>query len=163
MEHTPTRILSLDPTNKGFGYAVLELPVRLVEWGITRVAGEKHAGALLKFEKLLSRFRPDAVVLEDAEAPGSRRQPRVRLLIEALMRITRERGIAIYTVARTAVLTCFSATEGRATKYSIATHLSRMFPELAGQVPPPRKPWQTEYERMSVFDALALAVTHATA
>jgi hypothetical protein len=163
MDNIPTRIFALDPTTKGFGYAVFELPFRLVEWGLTRVAGEKHAGAILRFEKLLARFRPDAVVLEDAEAPGSRRQPRVRQLIKALTKIARDRGIAVYTLARSAVLKCFSSDENVATKHSIARHLAERFPELAGQLPPPRKPWQTEHERMSVFDALALAVTHATA
>lgn len=163
MENTPTRIFAIDPTTKGFGYAVFELPFRLVEWGLARIAGEKHAGAVLRFEQLLARFRPDAVVLEDAEAPGSRRQPRVRRLIEALTKLARERGIAVYTLARSAVLKCFSSPEGVATKQSIAKHLAESFPELAGQLPPPRKLWQTEHERMSIFDALSLAVTHATA
>ena len=163
MDHIPTRIFSLDPTTKGFGYAVFELPFRLVEWGLTRVAGDKYAGALFRFEKLLARFRPDAVVFEDAEAPGSRKQPRVRQLIEGLTKLARERGIAVYTIARSKVLACFSSPENAATKYSIAKNLAERFPELAEQLPPPRKPWQTEDERLSIFDALALAVTHATA
>jgi Holliday junction resolvasome RuvABC endonuclease subunit len=161
MENTPTRIFAIDPTTKGFGYAVFELPFRLVEWGLARVTGEKHAGAVLRFEQLLARFRPDAVVLEDAEAPGSRRQLRVRRLIEALTKLARERGIAVYTIARSAVLKCFSSADNVATKQSIARNLAGRFPELAEQLPPPRKLWQTEHERMSVFDALALAVTHA--
>lgn len=160
---TPTRIFSVDPMTKGFGYAVLELPFRLVEWGITYITGDKHAAAVLHFEKLLTRFRPDAVVLEDASAPGSRRHYRVRELIAALVKLARERGIAVYTVARTAVLTCFAPVEGRATKHSIAKLLTAAFPELAAQLPPPRKPWESEHERMSVFNALALAMTHATA
>jgi len=160
---TPTRIFSLDPKTKGFGYAVLELPFRLVEWGFARVAGDKHTDSILAFEKLLTRFRPDAVVLEDAEAPGSRRQPRVRQLIEALVSLARERGIAVYTVARTAVLTCFKSLEGRATKYSVAKSLTQAFPELSDQLPAPRKLWQAEHERMSVFNALSFAMTHATA
>jgi Holliday junction resolvasome RuvABC endonuclease subunit len=163
MAHTPTRIFALDPTHKGFGYAVFELPFRLVEWGLARVAGDKHAGAIARFEKLLSRFRPDAVVLEDAEAPGSRRHYRVRRLIEALLKLARERGIAVNTVARSAVLACFSSADEPATKYSIARRLAEHFPELAPELPPPRKLWQSEDERMSVFDALALAVTHASA
>ena len=159
MSHTPTRIFALDPTTKGFGYAVLELPFRLVEWGLAHIAGDKHVGALLRFEQLLSRFRPDAVVFEDTTAPGSRRRPRVRELIEALVRIARERGVAVYTVARTAVLKCFSSEDEPATKYSIATRLAAHFPEIRAKLPQRRKSWQSEDERMSAFDALALAVT----
>jgi hypothetical protein len=163
MEQTPTRLFAVDPTTKGFGYAVFELPFRLVEWGLAHVSGEKHSGAIVRFEKLLARFRPDALVLEDTEAPGSRRHPRVRRLIDALVKIARERGMAVHTIARSAVLTCFSAEEGPATKYSVARRLVKHFPELAGQLPPPRKLWQSEDERMSIFDALALVVTYAMA
>jgi Holliday junction resolvasome RuvABC endonuclease subunit len=163
MAHTETRIFAIDPTHKGFGYAVFELPFRLVDWGLARITGDKHAGAITQFEKLIDRFRPDALVLEDAEAPGSRRHPRVRRLIDALVKLARERGIAVYTVARSAVLKCFSTADEPATKYSIAERLAEHFPDLQSKLPPPRKLWQSEDERMSIFDALALAVTHATA
>ncbi len=163
MDNTPTRIFALDPTNKGFGYAVIELPLRLVEWGLTRIKGDKHTDAILGFEKLLDRFRPDAVILEDVDAPGSRRQPRVRRLIEALLKLARERGIAVYAVARTAVLKCFPPSEGVATKHSVAKQLSFQFPELKDNLPAPRKPWQSAREGMSFFNALALAMTYAKA
>ncbi len=162
MAHPPTRIFALNPNHKGFGYAVFELPFRLVDWGLSRVTGDKHAGAIAQFEKLLIRFRPDAVVLEDAAASGSRRQPRVRRLIEALANLAHERGIAVYTVARTAVLKCFSLDDGPATKQSIAKRLAKMFPELSKKLPPLRKAWMSQDERMAIFDALALAVTHAS-
>jgi hypothetical protein len=148
--------------HKGFGYAVLELPLRLVDWGIARVKVEKHAGAVTAFGKLLDRFRPDALVLEDTGAPGSRRHPRVRRLIDALVQLARERGITVFTVARTAVLKWFSTPEERATKLSVAKRLTERFPELLSKLPPARKLWESEHERMSIFDALALAVTHAT-
>ncbi|HEX4961374.1 MAG TPA: hypothetical protein VF173_11085 [Thermoanaerobaculia bacterium] len=163
MDHTPTRIFALNPNHKGFGYAVFELPFRLVDWGLTRITGDKHTGAIAKFEKLLIRFRPDAVVLEDAAAPGSRRHPRVRELIKALVNLARERGIAVYTVARTAVLKCFSSPDEPATKESIAKRLAEEFPELSMKLPPHRKAYMSQDERMAIFDALAFAVTHASA
>jgi hypothetical protein len=161
MSHTQTRVFALDPTTKGFGYAVFELPFRLVDWGLARIAGDKHTSAIAWFEKLLNRFRPDVVVLEDAEAPGSRRRPRVRKLIEALVKFAKEHGIAVETVARTAVLTCFSSGDEPATKQIIARRLTEQFPELQPKLPAPRKTWESEDERMSIFDALALAVTYA--
>jgi hypothetical protein len=162
MPNTPTRILALDPTTKGFGYVIFELPFRLVAWGLANVSGDKYAGAIARFRKLLDHSQPHAVVLEDAEAPGSRRRHRVRRLIESLIALTRERGIAVYTVARSTVLDHFSKEGERATKYSIALILSRHFPELVAQLPPRRKAWMTQDERMAIFDALALAVTHAS-
>lgn len=161
-ERKATRLLAVDPTTKGFGFVIFELPFRLVKWGLAHVAGEKYAGAIARFEELLKDFRPERVVLEDADAPGSRRQPRVRRLIEALGRIAHERGIAVTALARTAVLKCF-AEDGRATKQQIAERLARDFPALRQYLPRPRKPWESQNETMSVFDALALAVAAATA
>jgi RNase H-fold protein (predicted Holliday junction resolvase) len=157
----PTRIFAVDPTTKGFGYAVLESPFRLVDWGLAHVSGEKESGAVARFEELLDQFRPDVVVLEDSSAPGSRRRPRVQKLLRKLQETARDRGIAVHAIPRLAVIECFSSPDERATKYSITQRLAETFPELAVKVPRRRKPWQSEDERMATFDALALAVTYA--
>jgi hypothetical protein len=162
MQQTSTRIIAIDPITKGFGFAVFEQPFHLVAWGVARVEGEKRTGAIAQFEKLLADFRPDGVVLEDAAAPGSRRRHRVRRLIDDLLALARERDIAVHTFARSAVIERFSSPDEPATKYSIAKRLTKDFPELQTKLPPPRKPWQSEDERMSIFDALALAVTYVT-
>src|SRR5215208_60683 len=127
----PTRIFALDPTTKGFGYAVLETPFRLVDWGLAHVSGEKESGAVSRFEALLDQYRPDVVVLEDSAAPGSRRRPRVQKLLAKLQETARERGIAVHAVSRLAVIECFSSPDKRATKFSITEHLAETFPELA--------------------------------
>jgi hypothetical protein len=157
----PTRILAIDPTTKGFGYAILDLPLRLVAWGMAHIDGEKRSGAIARFVSLLDQFRPDAVVLEDTTAQGSRRYPRVRDLLETLGKIAREHGLEVQTVSRLAVIGYFSSKEEQATKHTIATTLAGAFPELAEKVPKKRKIWQSEDERIAVFDALSLAVTFA--
>jgi hypothetical protein len=157
----PTRIFALDPTTKGFGYALLETPYRLVDWDMAHIEGEKNSGAALRFEELLDQYRPDVVVLEDPAAPGSRRRPRVQKLLGQLRDIARERGIAIHMLPRLAVIECFSSPEKRATKYSITQNLAETFPELAEKMPKRRKIYQSEDERIAIFDALALAVTYA--
>lgn len=162
MTHTPSRIFSVSPSSKGLGYAIIELPLRLIEWGVAWVTGDKEKGAIARFEALLDRFRPDALVCEDTKAPGARRRPRVRRLLEALIAVARSRGIAVCTVARTAVLKCFSPL-GLTTKHEIATHLAAQFPELQAKLPEKRKIYESEGERMPIFNALAFGVTHITA
>ena len=138
-QNDPTRIFAVDPTTKGFGYAVLETPFRLVDWGLAHVVGEKESGALARFEELLDQFRPDVVVLEDSSAPGSRRRPRVQKLLGKLQETARERGVAVHAIPRLAVIECFSSLDKRATKYSITEHLAETFPELAEKMPKRRK------------------------
>lgn len=162
MQETQNRILAIDPIHKGLGYAVFEPPRHLVACGISRVKGDKQTGAVAKFEKLLTDFRPDTVVLEDTKAPGSRRRHRVRELIKKLATCASDRGVTVGSVSRSAVIECFSSPDERATKYSIAKWLVETFPELCLKLPKPRRAWDSEDERMSVFDALALAVTYAS-
>lgn len=162
MSQHPTRILALDPMTRGFGYVVFEEPFYLAEFGFARIEGDKHMATMAHFEKLLGDFTLETVVLEDAKAPGSRRHQRVRELIEALTALARERGVAVSLIARTAIVARFSSGEARATKQMIAQVLVRHFPELRLKLPKPRKPWESEHEHMSIFDALALAVTHVT-
>lgn len=161
MSH-PYRILAVDPMTRGFGYAIFEEPFYLAEFGFARITEDKKLGAMAHFEKLLTDFTPEAVVLEDTKARGSRRHHRVRELIEALTALARERGVAVSLIARTAVVARFSSGEARATKQMIAETLVRHFPELRLKLPKPRKMWESEHEHMSIFDALALAVTHVT-
>jgi hypothetical protein len=157
----PTRIFALDPTTKGFGYAVFETPFHLVDWGLAHVSGEKESGAIARFEELLDQYRPDIVILEDSTAPGSRRRPRVQKLLERLRDSARGRGVAVHLIPRLAVIECFSSPDKRATKFSVTQNLAETFPELAPKMPARRKIWQSEDERIATFDALALAVTYA--
>jgi Holliday junction resolvasome RuvABC endonuclease subunit len=147
---------------RGFGYVIFEEPFYLAEFGFARIKEDKKLGALAYFEKLLMDFTPEAVVLEDTKAPGSRRHHRVCELIEALTALGRARGVQASLIPRTAVVARFSSGEARATKQMIAETLVRHFPELRLKLPKPRKMWESEHEHMSIFDALALAVTHVT-
>lgn len=159
MPDYPTRLFAVDPFSKGIGYAVLDLPSTLAEFGLARVKGDKNSASLAQFEKLIARYHPDAVALEDAEAPGSRRCFRVRKLIGNLVSHARERGLVVHTVPRTTVRECLTTPDGPATKYAIAQWLANCFPELRATLPPRRKLWQAEDERSAIFDALAFAVT----
>lgn len=162
MEQSPNRILAIDPFHKGFGYAVFEPPLHLVASGVARVEDEKHPSAVARFEELLTDFLPSTVVLEDANAPGARRRHKAQGLIEAVSKLARGRGVTVATVSRTAVIECFALPGERTTKYKIAKWLAEAFPVLAPKLPLPRKLWQSEDERMSIFDALALAVTYTS-
>jgi len=148
---------------QGFGYAVFELPFHLVHFGIAFIEGDKRTGAIARLAKLIERTRPNALVLEDGDAPGSRRRPRVRALLRDFARLARERGLVVHHVARSAVLARFAPEGERISKEAIGAELVRFFPELATRLPPHRKIWQSEDHRTAIIDALALAVTYATA
>jgi hypothetical protein len=50
------------------------------------------------------------------------------------------------------------AERGAKNKDEIARMIAKRFPELRSSLPPRRKPWMPEDERMATFDAAALAL-----
>jgi len=151
------RVLAIDPNYCGFGYVLFEGPERLIDWGVTHVQGVKNRASVAAAGHLISRYRPQLMVLEDVEARRCLRRPRVRELVQALERYGRERGLTVRKLAQTTVKKTFSPL-GIRNKNQMARSIAARVPELARQVPPERKPWMSEDARMALFDAAALAL-----
>lgn len=151
------RIFSIAPSTNGFGFAVMENG-RLIDWGNRQAKKDKNKESLIKLDKLLSRYSPDVVVLQDVEAKDSRRRNRIRLLIQRIQSLAKNLKINVELVSRKKVMQIFFV-NGKGTKYELAQLLAERFPhELAGQLPPPRKPWKSEDKRMNIFDAVAFGL-----
>ena len=152
------RILAIDPTSKGFGFAVLEGPTGLIDWGVRHASEDKNRRSLEKVSELIARYQPDVLVVERTTAKGCRRRLRARRLIESLLILVRDRRLRARRVSRRSVQRCFSQ-EGSATKRQVAVALALRFPELEPHLPPVRKITMSEDERMSIFDAVAFGYT----
>ena len=151
------RVLSIDPTSRGFGYAVLEGATRLIDWGTKDSGRADDSAALRDIGELLEHYCPDVVILEKTRETDSRRRHRARGLISAIGELAESRGIGNVSVSRRSVLHLFAG--GRAiNKRAIALAISNHFPELAPRVPPVRKAWMSEDARTSIFDAVAFAL-----
>ena len=148
------RVLAIDPTSKGFGYAVLEGPAVLIDWGVKHAKADRNARCLQQVRELIDRYQPDIFVVEDTAAKTSRRCPRVAQLIEKLLLMAAGRDLGTRLISRIQMQRCFSE-NGPATKRQVAVALVQKFPELEPHLPPVRKPWMSEDERMSIFDAVA--------
>ena len=151
------RVLALDPASRGVGFAVLEGPTRLIDWGVKETRGKPPRTVLSQLDALLTRCQPEVLVIEDCTARGSRRCPRVRQLLRAAAARATRRHVRPRRVSRRALLTFF-APSGARTKHEIAQAIAARFPELHPRVPPPRKPWMSEDARLSIFDAIAFAL-----
>jgi hypothetical protein len=150
-------VLAIDPTHRGFGYAVFEGPDLLVDWGERNIRGHKNAGSIEAVARLIERFRPDVLVVEDPSSADCRRWPRVQLLIRELGGQAARMNVNVRRISRARVRKTFAAS-GASTKYEIAKAIVSRFPELAQRLPPERKPWMSEDCRMAIFDAAAFAL-----
>ena len=154
------RVLAIDPTVRGYAYAVLEGPNTLIEWGVTQVAPkEKNRRCVKSIEEKIIRYEPEVVVLEDCAGAGSRRSSRVRNLIESLDLLAAKRRIARRRFSRGRIRTAFQFV-GRPSKEAIAKAIAERFPELRPRLPRVRKIYMSEDERMNIFDAVSLALAY---
>jgi Holliday junction resolvasome RuvABC endonuclease subunit len=155
---TEKRVLTIDPATRGFGYAVLEGPNRLIDWGVRETKADKKRRALKLIEGLIDQYQPNVIIVEDYAGKGSRRCPRIQKLINAISKLALQRKIKVKRVSRLDVKRAFLKSGAR-NKYQIAVAIGKRFPELGPRLPRFRKPWMSEDYRMSIFDAVALALT----
>ncbi len=157
MNHEEKRILSVDPTTRGFGFAVMEGPEKLIDWGVKGAKKRKNESCLDLLCGLMDRYSPDVVVVEDFSAKGSRRCHRVQSLICQIAKLAESRRIRVQFISRKKVRKTFSES-GKANKYNISRAIAQKLPELAPRLPPYRKCWMSEDYRMSIFDAVSFVM-----
>jgi len=148
------RVLAIDPSSVGFGFAVLEEPTRLVDWGVAEVWSPTPRAFLARVEALVDRYHPRLVVLENVDKKRTRKRTTSR--IAAVKRYAANRRIAVVNVSRNQVRATFGE---RSTKHDIAVAIAEVFPELVPRLPRKRKLWTSEDERMNIFDALSFVLT----
>ncbi len=152
------RILAVALSAKGFGFVVMEGQKTIIECGGRVADGDKNVQSLAKMEKLLNFYRPGALVLQDVEAKGSRRAPRIKTLNRHIKAVAEKHKIEVKLVSGKQLrISLLGNPTG--TKQEMAEMLALQFPdELASRLPPKRKSWNSEDGRMDIFDAMALAV-----
>jgi Holliday junction resolvasome RuvABC endonuclease subunit len=153
-----TRILAIDPSTRGFGFAVLEGPERLIDWGVKETKTDKNRRSLKLITELVEQYEPTMIVVEDYAGKGSRRCQRVGELINDISKLASKRKIKVRSLCRAKVKQAFSES-GASNKHEIALAIAKRFPELAPRLPRFRKPWMSEDYRMSIFDAVEFGLT----
>ena len=147
--------MAIDPYSRGVGFAVLEGPECLIDWGTRTTGRADNAKAARVIDKLIDRFRPDILALEDWDSEGARRCGRVQRLLD---RIAADEGprvlVRLITRRETRAIGPLPHTS---TKRGRACLLAERFPELQAFLPPVRKPWMPEDDRMAIFDAASFA------
>jgi hypothetical protein len=157
-KETAKRVLAIDPFSRGVGFAVLEGPERLIDWGLRTTGRADNAKALRVIDKLIDRFRPDVLALEDWESAGSRRCGRVQTLLDRIA-ATEGPRVLVRLITRRQIR-AIGPLPQTSTKRGRACFLAERFLELQPFLPPIRKPWMPEDDRMAIFDAVSFAVAY---
>jgi len=152
-------VLAIDPTTRGFGFAIFEGPQKPINWGVKDIRRNKNKVCLLKVKELIEFYRPDVIVLEDFAGKGSRRCKRIQILITDIGKLASNNKIKIKSFSQAKIKLFFSQHDAH-TKYQIALKIAKWLPVFESRLPPARKPWMSEDYRMAIFDAAGLALTY---
>jgi hypothetical protein len=152
------RILGISLSSPGFGYAAIEGENTLIDYGNKVFNDNKNARSLAGIERVIVRNQPDVLVLQDVNAKGTHRAPRIKELHRNVVAITKKHKLKVVEISATQLRVALLG-EKNGTKYQIAELLAKRFPnELAPHLPPKRKAWKSEDRRMDRFDGVALVV-----
>ena len=152
------RVVAIDPGGAKFGFAVFEGADRLVDWGLRRIRPSRKADGTRRVIELLDYYGPDAMVVEDVSSKHAGRSPRIRRLVKSVLALGSKRKIPTYSFPRSRIRAVFLQA-GAFTKEEIAAAIADRFPVLALRLPPKRRPWMSEDNRICLFEAAALALT----
>jgi len=153
------RVLAVDPMPQGFGYMILEdEPVRLVDWGVSSCRRRRQVSCDQAIARVLERYKPTSFVIEAPADASPMRRNALSAFIEGVADVVTEAKVPVFAYSRHTVRQGF-ASSNAFTKQQIAELLAGQFPELLPRLPRPREVWESEDSRMSIFDALALALT----
>ena len=156
--HAQNLVLAVYPFSRGFAFVFFEGPNSPFDWGVKEIK-EKHKNTKTvdEIKKLIDRYRPEALVIEDTTDGGSRRTSRIRKLYRMMEHLAVAEYIDLHRYKKTEVNDCF-VLAGARTKREIAQAIALQIPAFAHRMPPFRKPWMSEDPRQSLFDAIALVL-----
>lgn len=154
---SPDRILAVEIRAARLGYAVLDGPKLLRDFGAHLFATPPQAR--IRIARLLAFYRPSLLVLRGAAL----RYPRNMKTRKGIARIARHEAtksrISVKRVSERDFKKVFAQYSCR-DKYDVATILAQWLPELAHRVPPTLTFYAPEPRQMIYFDSIALAIAY---
>jgi len=150
-------VLAVSLSANGFGYAVME-GTTLVDYRNKVFRSHKNAKSFAHIKKLIVQYQPDVLVLHNVNAKGTYRAPRIKELHRMVAALAKRRKLKVAKLSNTELRTIL-LDDPKGTKHDIALRIAKQFPdELGSRVPPKRKAWTSERNRMDIFDAVALVI-----
>jgi Holliday junction resolvasome RuvABC endonuclease subunit len=152
-------VLGIYPATRGCGFALLEGPLRPIDWGVKCADKDRNAVCLRKVDALIDLYHPDVLVIDDYTGEGSRRGYRTKRLIDSICSLALQKNIPVCGYSPNHVRAYFAHYHAR-TKHDIAVTIAEWMPRFQARIPPERKPWASENYHMCMFDAIALVLAH---
>ena len=147
-------ILAVHPTTRGFGWILFEGPLAPVDWGIA-FARKGNERLVKRFERLLSRYEPSVLVLEEFDGGDSRAERLSRLMVH----MAQCQNMEVQVFKRSVVQAVFG-TVGARTRFEIAEAIRQQIAAFGHRMPRKRSITVSRDPKQALFDAAAVALTY---
>lgn len=144
---TPFRVLSVAVATGRVGYVCFENG-KPIDWALSGAASRSPKDAVRYARKWIALLHPDTLITEKV-AKRSRKGPKTRALIEAIA--TEAANHELHDIA-------LPRQQHYPNKYVEAQCYVERFPDLRPLLPAKPKIWETEPQKITYFEAVALAL-----
>lgn len=159
MEHGSPTILSFAVRASRYGYAVLAGPAKLLDWGAGEIVSHETGNpvGIRRAAFLFEHFRPDVVVVSRSLRLLRGNYPRASDLIGSVRREAALLDAQFVSSDWQKIALAFTVS-APATRYEIASAITKVFPDLLWKLPPKPKSTDREPHILIAFDAVAAVV-----
>jgi hypothetical protein len=151
-----TRYIGIAVRPRSFGFVIVE-DGSVLDSGVRMCARSEFDNCLgQRFVRILQTYCPSvAIICTPSRTAGERR----RVIAATIKNHAKRLGTEVACI-RPAAISRYFRRHNASTRYEIAQVVARILPELAWKLPPKRKPWLPEHDRMAIFDGAAAVIAH---
>lgn len=152
------RVIGLSVQTGLVGFAVVEHPQTLFDWGTLTSKPESRDTIIERVRAIMVRTEATHLAIDDPQAWGYRKGRNSTKLIEAISAEAKILGVDVKLVSGVELREAIGAPPS-ANRYEIGLALSNRFIELARNRPKERKFYEREEDCIVMFMAVALGLT----
>ena len=146
------RILALSLDWQGFGFAALDGPDDLIDFGTRNFRRKVKIPLEAKILLLLDANQPDVLVVATPTTAARKK------IAAKIAKVAKAEKIPLVFISGADIRKAF-ARVGKS-KYQIARAMAERYPELQFRLPSPRKAYQSEKFGITIFEAAAAGVCY---
>lgn len=147
-------IFSIYPCAKGFGYAVMQEPNNLIDFGVANVNPISNDKIIKRIAKMIEFYHPTVLLI-----PRGYNGKRVMALLSLIITLSSYYRIPLFQYTRQQIQHVFEQFHAKS-KYDIAVQLVSVFPQLHSWLPRKRGTADPESYTAVIFDAMSLVTVY---
>lgn len=157
MERNANRVVAVEVRTGRIGYAVLEKPMRLIDFGASWF--DSLPAAKSRLARLLQIHSPAILVLRKRTRTELRRNSSFARVANLVRKEASRLSVTVECLSGKK-FAAFNERHSCRNKYEMAAFLATAFPETAWRLPPRRKAYDPEPRPLIYFDALAVGMAY---